>query len=74
MYFINLFLFRSSDEGEGIDPNAAFVKKSKKKTLEATPSLAKAEHNTFNSQQTSSKKSDPVSVCITQCYIIYNVI
>ena len=59
-----LFYCRSSDEGEGIDPNAAFVKKNKKKKADsASVSQSKSDiTNPALSGASSKKQADSTDV------------
>lgn len=57
---------RSSDEGEGIDPNAAFVKKSKKKMPEQN-SIPKIETRGDTSAASSERSNSDVSIGHMYC-------
>ena len=69
MYYC--IIWRSSDEGEGIDPNAAFVKKSNKKKTEATLVSAKIDNNIPTSQHVTEKQNDTTDVSYRRWLSIY---
>lgn len=67
------YCYRSSDEGEGIDPNAAFVKKNKKKKADsASASQSKSDITNLvsTSGALSKKQADSSDVSVTVNFFI----